>query len=615
MIKIIILIYLFTTSILCGTEITLNDKIKQQEILSQSQIYIDYTKKMTITDITRKEIVFNENYKSLLGYGYSPDFNVWIKFSLKNNSPNTIHKILEYGNTLTTHIDFYDTTLGYIEKDGVLQIKKDRKTINPIFNIELKAYESRVYYIKASSFVTTLIIKLNLWDQQSFYNKELEHQFYLALFFGAMAILAIYNFFIFIFSKDISYLFYVLYILGVIYHQSIYTGVLFIYFISSDVFDYVINFGSLAGMMPVLFLAFFSKYFLKTKQYPIFYKILNFLLIVTPIVILIPILTDYWDTSRNVMSLILLIFVLILSIYATYKKNRQAYFILAGWIIVFIAVLLMYLSSKGIFNVYEYFPYIIEVAFISEAVLFSIALSDKINGLQNEKNNVHQELILQKKTENQRLEIQVEEKTKDLNISLKEKTLLLKELNHRVKNNMQMIISLIRLQTDDIEDEHIQNLFITTQNRLNAMSQLHELLYQRDNISYINAYEYFTTLIEGLQETYYEDVNINYFIDGDLQIEQAISCGIIVNEIVTNALKYAFYEDVQGSIDITLFKNDVIYTLIIKDNGKGYNPEVIKKSFGLTLVKTLVESKLKGKIFTKIKQGVEVKITWREEYE
>jgi len=611
MTKLICTMLLFLTSILYGDIINIDKKTKQQEILSVSQIYIDKTRDLTIEDITTKNIKFEKNNQSVLGYGYSPDFDVWIKINIKNNTTDTVRKIIEYANPLTTHIDFYDISTNTVKYDGLYQMQLNRKSINPIFNIVLKPNESKTYYIKASTHITTMIVKLNVWEEESFYNNSLEHQFYLALFFGAMAILAIYNLFIFIFSKDISYLYYVLYILGVIYHQLLYTGVFFIYIESDKVIDLSIQYAALAGILPIVFLTLFSKYFLKTQQYPKFHKVLNLLLIITPIVILVPILANYGNSFRNIMSLTLVVFLLVLTVYSVFKRNRQAYFILAGWIIIFSAIVLMFLASKGIFDFYEHSPYFVEIAFIIEAVIFSIALSDKINSLQKEKNNANKELIVQKKTENARLEIQVEEKTKDLNISLDEKTLLLQEVNHRVKNNMQMIVSLIRLQSNDISDNKMKNIFLTTQNRLNAMSQLHELLYQKEDVSYVNAYEYFSTLIEGLEETYTDDININYSIDADLQTEQAISSGIILNELVTNSLKYAFTSDT-GEIDISLSKSGTIYTLIIRDNGIGYDQENNKKSFGLILVDTLVSSKLKGEMVINTQNGVETKITWSE---
>lgn len=614
MMKLILLLFIFLNSLLCADSISINGKTKYKNILSLSKVYIDKTKKLTIDEILTQDIKFETNKKDLLGYGYSPDFTVWLKFTIKNDSNRPVQKVLEYSNPLTTNVTFYDTSRNRILHDGLSQLDTSRKSINPIFIVKLHPNEAKTYYVKAFSNLTILIVKLKLLDTKVFFNKEINHQMILGLFFGAMLILVIYNLFIYIFSKDISYLFYVLYISAVIYHQLLYTGVFFIHIVPIEYIDIVLEYGALAGIMPLVFLAFFSKYFLKTEEYPIFNYILNVLLIITPFIILLSIYTNYLDNYRNIMSLIFVVFLLILTIYASIKKNRQAYFILAGWIIIFVAILLMFLSSKGVFNVFEHFPYLIEIAFIAEAIIFSIALSDKINSLQKENNIVNQELITQKKSENKRLEIQVEEQTKDLNITLKEKTLLLQEVNHRVKNNMQMIVSLIRLQSNDIKDEQMKSIFFTTENRLNAMSQLHELLYQKDDISYVNAYEYFSNLIEGLEETYSDEIEINYIIDADLQTEQAISSGIILNELVTNSLKHAFEND-DGQIDILLSKVGDEYTLTVRDNGIGYDKEDVQKSFGLVLVETLVSSKLSGYMTTKITNGVETTIIWREKYE
>ena len=346
------------------------------------------------------------------------------------------------------------------------------------------------------------------------------------------------------------------------------------------------------------------------------YKVLNYFItsyiIFIPISIIIFISDNSLIKYRNSSSILLVFILICITIFLTWKRNRQAYFIFCGWISIFVAIILMYFSSIGLFNIYNKFPYFIEVSFLLEAVIFAIALSDKINILQKETIIVSQELIIQKETENLRLEIQIQNKTKDLNISLTEKTLLLQELNHRVKNNMQLIISLIRLQTNDIDDKKIQSLFITTQNRINAMSQLHELLYQKSDILYINAMEYFTSLIEGLQETYNQNIHINYEIDIDLETEKAFSCGIILNELVTNSLKYAYINN-YGEINIHLSKELNICTLVVKDKGIGYDKDSIKKSFGLTLVKTLVESKLQGSIIIDTKEGVNTKITWSED--
>ena len=221
--------------------------------------------------------------------------------------------------------------------------------------------------------------------------------------------------------------------------------------------------------------------------------------------------------------------------------------------------------------------------------------------------------IQQKKSEKKRLSQQVDEKTKDLQIALDDKALLLKELNHRVKNNMQTIVSMIRLQNDKVDDEKLNNVFTTIQNRINAMSHLHELLYQQDNITKVDASEYFELVIEELKGSFFDkNVLINYDIKTNLVLDQAIYCGIILNELVTNSFKYAFPNG-EGEINIQFFKKDSKYFLIIEDNGVAYDVnKSSNSSLGLMLVNRLVKRQLKGEINIDVLNGVKVQITWED---
>ncbi len=426
-----------------------------------------------------------------------------------------------------------------------------------------------------------------------------------------MFILAFYNLFIYFFTKDKSYLFYVLYIIGIIAHHSMYVGIANIYILDSISAMYVINFATALVAFPIFSLALFTKYFLQTKQYPVFNNILNLFLFLMPLSVVIFSFTDIFNTYRNLLSFLLIIYLMIVAIYATIRRNRQAYFVLFGEIIIASAFTSMYLSSIGIFNIYKFFPYIVELSLVLEAIIFSIALADKIKQLQKEKNEVSKKLIIQQKNEKARLAVQVAEKTTDLKTALDEKGVLLKELNHRVKNNMQTIVSLIRLQSDEVKDKKIQGIFTTIQNRINAMIQLHELLYKKDNITYVNAYEYFKNLIEELKESYKNEVRIYFDIQSELKTEQAVYCGLILNELITNSLKYAFPKG-EGEIDITLSQKGSLYTLIVNDNGIGYDKNSICNSLGLILVNTLATQQLHGNITIEPKFGVHVKIEWNQ---
>ena len=217
--------------------------------------------------------------------------------------------------------------------------------------------------------------------------------------------------------------------------------------------------------------------------------------------------------------------------------------------------------------------------------------------------------IQRKKSEKIRLSKQVDEKTKDLQIALEDKALLLKELNHRVKNNMQMIISLLRLQEDNIKDEKLKSILLTIQNRINAMSHFHELLYTQNNTTHIHADDYIELLISDLKSGFESNIDIEYDIKVDLDISQAIYVGIILNELITNAIKYA-YDDDSGLIFIELKREKNIYYLRVKDNGKGFPKESSKNSLGMTLIKLLVQKQLKGSVVFNSDNGVEVNIQW-----
>lgn len=604
--KLFFLLIFFT---LCDAKpIIIDSHTKEINLLSQSEIYIDHSRKLTIEQIKNSNIAFEKNEKNLLGFGYSPNFDVWIRFTLYNNTNKNIERILEYANALTTDILFFDEKNSV--KDGLFHAE-NRNTINPIFNISLNANESKTYYVKASSYITSLIVKLNLLDTSHFYSKEIQHQFILALFFGAMIILGLYNLFIYFFTKDISYLYYVLYLVGIIVHHLMYVGISSIYLLNSQWMHYAVSSASIFIAFPIFALALFSKSFLRTQQYPKINIGINIFLLLIPISVIIFLSTDQFNKYRNILSLCLIIYLILITTYATLKKNRQAYFILFGWFIVSLSIVFMYLSSTGIFSIYKYFSYIVEVCLVMEAIIFSIALADRINQLQKDKALANERLIVQQQDEQKRLAVQVEEKTQDLKIALDEKGLLLKELNHRVKNNMQTIVSLVRLQSDEVEDERSKNIFITIQNRLNAMSHLHELLYTQDNISHVNAYEYFDILIEELKESYTNEVNINFDINTNLKMEEAIYCGLILNELVSNSFKYAF-EEGKGEIDIQLKKIENQFHLNIKDNGIGYIQSAPTNSLGLILVDTLAKHQLKGKIEIDSSNGVSVQITWSD---
>ena len=180
--------------------------------------------------------------------------------------------------------------------------------------------------------------------------------------------------------------------------------------------------------------------------------------------------------------------------------------------------------------------------------------------------------------------------------SLMEKELLLKEIHHRVKNNLQVVSSLLKLQAGNITDNKSHDILLDSQNRVRSMALVHQKLYQSKDFSQIDFTEYISQLTENLFEAYqHKNKNIDLVIKTDeakLSIDMAIPCGLIINELVTNSLKYAFPNGKAGKVEIEL-KNihNNHYELVVKDNGVGFPRHVDFKnttSLGLQLVNTLV---------------------------
>lgn len=176
--------------------------------------------------------------------------------------------------------------------------------------------------------------------------------------------------------------------------------------------------------------------------------------------------------------------------------------------------------------------------------------------------------------------------------SLKEKDILLREIHHRVKNNLQVIHSLLRLQSSYTADPQTLQMFQDSQNRIRSMALIHEFLYNSQDLAQIDFGAYIQTLVNSLRRTYTVNQNaISWEIQVEpiqLSIDTALPCGLLINELISNALKYAFPAGQPGKIKINLHsdsKNQ--YTLLIKDNGVGLPPDLDFRntdSLGLQLV-------------------------------
>lgn len=193
---------------------------------------------------------------------------------------------------------------------------------------------------------------------------------------------------------------------------------------------------------------------------------------------------------------------------------------------------------------------------------------------------------------NRELEERVQEQTEQIKNAERTREL---ELHHRIKNNLQVISSLLNLQSEKFDDEKVNEAFKDTQNRVVSMSLVHQKLYQTKDLESINLKDYIEDLVSHLTGLYGENnTNININVqDINFGIDTIIPLGMVINELVSNSLKYAFSSGEQGEINIELYQDNKKYhTLIVTDNGRGM-PEDIDirntKSLGLQLVNSLID--------------------------
>jgi len=209
-----------------------------------------------------------------------------------------------------------------------------------------------------------------------------------------------------------------------------------------------------------------------------------------------------------------------------------------------------------------------------------------------------------------------------IRLSLKEKEVLLKEVHHRVKNNLQVISSILNLQSSYVKDEGTLQILKESQNRIKSMAFIHESLYQTKDFSNINFTEYVLNLSQNLMHSYSNfdhEIKLNLDIQKVfLNLDLAIPCGLIINEIMSNALKYAFVDNsLGGEIAIVMKVSGENLILNIGDNGKGLPPNIDYRnteSLGLQLVVTLTDQ-LSGTIALDLKKGTNYSIIFKRKQE
>lgn len=555
-------------------QVEINTKNTKTSILENSEMFIDETSSLAFEDIKQKEFIKSDTNYIRLGY---TSVTSWVKFSIKNNSNDNLKKYITLSNPMIDTIELYtkqdDNSLKK-ETQGVLHLDlyERNNILHPSFEVNFNANETKEFYYKTHSLSCANYFKLFIKDEKTLYKDEFSYQLIEALLFGAMIAFIVYNIFIFIFTKELAYLYYVLYLFFITVNHSSYTIML----------DYILGekYTHIDAYLAIYYISFatifaflFIKNILNINRYKILNIITNILIILNILLMMFSSINNYLIEYSTHLMFVGFVFIIYLTIFSLIKKHPLAKYIFLAWIVNIIGFFSLAFNEFGIPNPIDYFTYLFELTMFSEAILFSIALASKLN------------------------------KTKELENSLKTNEILLKELHHRVKNNMQFIIIMYRLKLANFSNPQIEQKIDEIEDIIQAMSKTHEILYNQENLEQINTKEYFENLIEKIQTTYKnKKVKINIDIEINIDIQTSIYLGIILNELLTNSFKYAFSKN-SGEINISLEKEDSKTKLTYNDNGVGFDYEDKKdESFGLTFIEAIVKNELKGNlIFENIK--------------
>lgn len=572
---------------------------KENIIIEDISLFIDKNSK----DF---KYIKNENFKNLssnhVNFGFNKNIVVWLKLKLSNSSKKLQKKVLVFDNPLLEEITLY-TPSNKVLKSGMLNIDENRDKINPSFSLILESNSKNTYYVKIKNSTTALQFSIDLIEEKDFIIKDKKKQFLIILFLGIILAFSIYALFLYFYTKDISYLFYTLYIVVLLFQQLTYVGFLPLYMPQS--FTYIDNLLVVpkVGLLIITGILF-ARSFLKTSSYKIIdniYKALIYFIILQIVVLSTPIF--YYPEITVLTGLVFIIFNYYAAIYVYRKGNKQARFFIIGWSFLLIGFFLSIIDALGIYSVMYHMPSLVLFCTVFEALFLLLAFVDKLNILQKEKNASDNKLLEELKKRNIIIEEQVANRTKMLNN-------LYKELHHRVKNNLQIMLSIIRLQGDKFDDDILKEQFQKLENRIKSISKTHDILYLNDDIEKIDMYEYLYSLTEDINNSFNNDqIEILIKTNEKMPLREAVYIGIIINELVSNSIKHA---STCTKIDISLNRKSEYFYLNVRDNGIGYKKEnSSNKSLGLRLVNSLVIDQLSGEIKYNTRNKCEYEIRFK----
>ena len=318
---------------------------------------------------------------------------------------------------------------------------------------------------------------------------------------------------------------------------------------------------------------------------------------------------NYHMISAIIFIIVFCIYVFSIALYTYQHGNSSAKFFILGTIFGFFGTSITALNVLEIIPYYWFTYKAIDMGMVIDTILFSIALSNRYTILHNNLELVKDKL----KIANVHLEDTVKDRTAALTLEVNNKNILLKEISHRVKNNLQIISSLFSLQSNSIKDTTAKNIIEENIKRIKSIALLHEKLLKSKDLQNISLEEYINSILTGFKETSnHKKIEFTLHITNKtLSSDNLVPLGLIINELIINSIKYA-HNDKRKTLNIDININTDKSNMILQygDNGKDVVMTGIKKGFGSKLLEALVVYQLNGKIDKFNQNGLKYTITF-----
>ena len=566
-IRYLVLFCLLITSISFAEDINIDNKNNIYEKFKVSYLK-DETSVLTIDDILKKEFIKTANSNFTLGFTKG---TAWIKFNVDNKS-----KIKDF--ILSINESFYETAnLYYIDNltkqlitktNGLLTPieKRDIKINNLAFDIALSQNNKYTFYLELKA-KYAYFGNIQLYKKSYFwFDKKFGINTLYIFMFGLTLMTILFNLLLYIAAKEKIYLYYI----GFSFFTFVYifkmSGFLVYFGLQSLIYDLQMSVAFL-----ISFLILFSIEYLEVKKYmPKYYKFLKYITILS-FTFGFLILYSYqpWNKVITYFSGLGYITLIITSIIIYFKGNKNAMYYFFAMLLYFIFAIIFTQMVSGNIEYTNITRYGLLVAIAIEISAYSLLLANRYNDI---KNNLH--IYLEK---------EVIIRTNKLKVLIDEKEMLLKEIHHRVKNNFHIIIGMIWFENKKIITNKDNKPDLTDlTNRIKSMSMIHESLYSSNDLVNINIKEYLNKIIQNILHSY-KNINLKSNLhDITIKFDDAVSLGIIINEIITNSIKHnQKTNDLEIKIEI-IKKENIIY-LTITDNGIGFL-DTNKRGLGLKLI-------------------------------